>query len=71
MVAHEGFGFGFDHYAAEGFGAGVADDYAAGVVEGLLGGEDGGGDGGDLIEGAFFADFDVDDDLGEGLEVGD
>ena len=32
---------------------------------------DGGGDGGDLVEGAFFADFDVDDDLGEGLEVGD
>jgi hypothetical protein len=70
VVAHEGFGFGFDHDAGEGFGAGVADDYAAGVAEGGFCGGDGGADGGDLVEGALFADVDVDDDLGEGFEVG-
>ena len=31
-VAVHGFGAGgFDHYSGQGFGAGVADDYAAGV----------------------------------------
>ncbi len=70
MVAHEGFGFGFDHDAGEGFGAGVADDDAAGVFEIVLGGGDGGDYCGDGIERAFFADLHVDDDLGEGLEVG-
>ena len=67
-----GFGaFGFDHYAGEGFGAGVADDYAAGVGEGEFGGGDGFDDRGDGVEGALFADVDVDDDLGEGFQVGE
>ncbi len=35
-----------------------------------FGGGDGGGDGGDGFERLLFADLDVDDDLGEGLEVG-
>ena len=65
-----GFGFGFDHDAGEGFGAGVADDDAAGVGEREFGGGDGGGDGGDRFQRPLFADVDVDDDLGEDLEVG-
>ena len=70
VEVHEGFGFGLDHDAGEGFGAGVADDDAAGVGERGLGGGDGGGDGGDVVERGLLADVDVDDDLGEGLEVG-
>ena len=36
----------------------------------FFGGADGGDDGGDGVEGLFLADFDVDDDLREDLEVG-
>src|ERR1039458_8804880 len=38
VVAHLGFAFGFDHDAGEGFGAGVADDYAAGILQVFFGG---------------------------------
>ena len=65
VVLHLGGVFGFDHYAGERFGAGVADHYAAGVGEGGFGGGDGGGYGGDIQEWFFLADFYVDDDLGE------
>ena len=70
VVVHGGFGFGFDHDAGQGFGAAVADDDAAGVGKLVFGGGDGGGDGGDRFERALLADLDVDDDLGEDLEVG-
>src|ERR1017187_7359524 len=70
VVAHLGFAFGFDHDAGEGFGAGVADDYAAGILQVFFGGADGGGYGGNGFEGALFADLDVDDDLGEDFQVG-
>jgi len=67
-----GFGaFGFDHYAGEGFGAGVADDYAAGGGEVGFGGGDGGYDGGEGVEGEFFADLYVEDDLRVVGQVGD
>jgi len=65
VKAHGGFGFGFDHDASQGLGAGVADDDAAGVFQIVFGGADGGCYGGYGIEGALFADFDVDDDLGK------
>jgi hypothetical protein len=68
--AHGRFAFGFDHDAGQGFGAAVADDDAAGVLQLFFGGADGGGYGGDGFEGALFADFDVDDDLREDLQVG-
>jgi hypothetical protein len=71
VVVHGFGGFGFDHYAGEGFGAGVADDYAAGGGEVGFGGGDGGGDGGEGVEGEFFADLYVEDDLGVVSEVGD
>ena len=70
VVVHGGFAFGFDHDAGQGFGAGVADDDAAGVFQVLFGGVDGGGDGGDGVEGLLLADLYVDDDLREDLEVG-
>src|SRR6185437_12268150 len=70
VVVHVGFGFGFDHDAGEGFGAGVADDDAAGFGEVALGGGDGLGDRGDLVERGLGADGYVDDGLRKGLEVG-
>ena len=71
MAVH-GFGaFGFDHYSGQGFGAGVADDYAAGGGEVGFGGGDGGYDGGEGVEGELFADLYVEDDLGVVGEVGD
>ena len=71
VVVH-GFGaFGFDHYAGEGFGAGVADDDSAGGGEVGFGGGDGGDDGGEGVEGEFFADLYVEDDLRIVGEVGD
>jgi len=69
-MAHKGLGFGFDHDSGEGFSAAVADDDAAGVFQFFFGGADGGGYGGDGFEGAFFANFYVDDDLREDFEVG-
>src|ERR1700722_15035175 len=71
VVAHAGLGLGLDHDAGESLGAGVADDDAAGVGKLGLGVADGGGDGGDGLERTLLADLDVDDDLGEGLEVGE
>ena len=71
MVTHEGFGFGFDHYSAEGFGAGVADDDAAGGGEVGFGGGDGGDDGGEGVEGKLFTDLYVEDDLRVVGQVGD
>src|SRR5580658_2508412 len=69
MLVHQDFGFGFDHYSCQGFGAAIADYDAAGVLEVLLSGADGGGDGGDRFEGALFADLYVDDDLREDFEI--
>ena len=67
-----GFGaFGFDHYAGEGFGAGVADDDAAGGGEVGFGGGDGGDDGREGVEGELFADLYVEDDLRVVGQVGD
>lgn len=71
VVVH-GFGaFGFDHDAGEGFGAGVADDYAAGGGQVGFGGGDGGDDGGEGVEGELLADLYVEDDLRVVGEVGD
>ncbi len=65
MVVGGFFGFGFDHDAGQRFCAGVADDYAAGILEVFFSGADGLGYGGDGIEGPLFADVDVDGDLGK------
>ena len=70
VVGHGGVVFGFDHDAGEGFGAAVTDDDATGSGEGLFGGGDGFGYGRNGIERLLLADFDVDDDLGKGLQVG-
>ena len=69
--AHAVFGFGFDHDAGEGFGAGIADDDAAVAVQFLLGGFDDVTDFGDLGERYLLAHADVLDSLGKDFEVAD
>ena len=64
------FGCGFYHDSGQGFCAGVANDYSSGVSQVFFGGTDGLGYGGDGIEGALFADVDVDGDLRKDSQVG-
>ena len=56
--------FGFDKDAEFFLGSGIADQGAAVVSEGFIGGVDGGHDFGDLLQGWFFANRHVDEDLG-------
>src|ERR1017187_10387632 len=70
VVAHLGFAFGFDHDAGEGFGAGVADDYAAGILQVFFGGADGGGYGGSRLAVGSLGELDRSNFLGGGFHVG-